>query len=138
MAALLDLDSVIERRIRGGEDSPDLDNARSTFRALIARLGEAAAAGGVDPRESVAPFVEALLAVACHALATARLGHRRPGPRSARRQPASRSATARMTPAGLWRGRRRADPSKHRAPPAVGARIRHALPARVTLPPARR
>ena len=36
----------IEARIRAGEDSPDLDNARSTFRALIARLGEAAAAGG--------------------------------------------------------------------------------------------
>ena len=46
VAALLDLDSAIEARIRAGEDSPDLDNARSTFRALIARLGEAAATGG--------------------------------------------------------------------------------------------
>jgi len=58
VAALLDLDSAIEGRIRAGEDSPDLDNARSTFRALIARLGEAAAAGGTDPRATVAPFVE--------------------------------------------------------------------------------
>jgi len=47
----------VEARIRAGEDSPDLDNARSTFRALIARLGEAAAAGAADPRSTVDPFV---------------------------------------------------------------------------------
>jgi cyanophycinase-like exopeptidase len=63
VAALLDLDSAIEARTRAGEDSPDLDSARSTFRALIARLGEAAAAGRTDPRSTVEPFVEALLAV---------------------------------------------------------------------------
>ena len=63
VAVLLDLDSELEARIRSGEDSPDLDNARSTFRALIARLGEAAAAGGTDPRSTVAPFVDALLAL---------------------------------------------------------------------------
>jgi hypothetical protein len=61
VAALLDLDSAIEARIRAGEDSPDLDNARSTFRSLIARLGEAAATGGTDRRSVVGPFVEALL-----------------------------------------------------------------------------
>jgi hypothetical protein len=61
VAALLDLDSAIEARMRAGEDSPDLDNARSTFRALIARLGEAAATAGTDPRSTVEPFVEALL-----------------------------------------------------------------------------
>ena len=61
VAALLDLDVAIEGRIRGGEDSPDLDNARSTFRALIVRLGEAATGGGSDPRAVVEPFVEALL-----------------------------------------------------------------------------
>jgi hypothetical protein len=61
VAALLDLDSAIEGRIRAGEDSPDLDNARSTFRALIARLGEAAVTGSADPRAIVGPFVEALL-----------------------------------------------------------------------------
>ncbi len=61
VAALLELDSVIEARLRGGEDSPDLDSARSTFRALIARLGEAGAAGIGDPRTAVTPFVEALL-----------------------------------------------------------------------------
>ena len=67
VAALLDLDSAIEARIRAGEDSPDLDNARSTFRSLIARLGEAAATGGLDPRSTVDPFVEALLALRARA-----------------------------------------------------------------------
>jgi cyanophycinase-like exopeptidase len=67
VAALLDLDSAIEARIRAGEDSPDLDNARSTFRALIARLGEAAATGLADPRSTVDPFVEALLALRARA-----------------------------------------------------------------------
>ena len=70
VAALLDLDAAIEARIRGGEDSPDLDNARSTFRSLIVRLGEAAAAGGSDPRATVEPFVEALLAVRARARET--------------------------------------------------------------------
>ncbi len=65
VAALLDLDLAIEARTRAGEDSPDLDNARSTFRALIARLGETvgerATVAGPDRRASVGPFVEALL-----------------------------------------------------------------------------
>jgi hypothetical protein len=70
VAALLDLDAAIEGRIRAGEDGPDLDNARSTFRSLIARLGEAATAGGTDPRATVEPFVEALLAVRARARET--------------------------------------------------------------------
>jgi hypothetical protein len=61
VAALLDLDSAIESRIRAGEDSPDLDNARSTFRALIARLGEAVPRDAGDPRSTVAPFIDALV-----------------------------------------------------------------------------
>ena len=67
VAALLDLDSAIEARVRAGEDSPDLDNARSTFRALIARLGEAAAAGGTDPRSIIDPFAQALIALRARA-----------------------------------------------------------------------
>ena len=63
VAALLDLDELIEGRIRAGEDSPDLDNASSTFRALIVRLGEAAATGAGDPRSAVSPLVETLLAL---------------------------------------------------------------------------
>ena len=69
VAALLDLDEVIEGRVRAGEDSPDLDNARSTFRSLIVRLGEAGA-GGAAPRTVAAPFVEALLAVRARARET--------------------------------------------------------------------
>jgi cysteinyl-tRNA synthetase len=67
VAALLDLDSAMEARIRAGEDSPDLDNARSTFRALIARLGQAAETGRSDPRAIVDPFVEALLTLRARA-----------------------------------------------------------------------
>jgi cyanophycinase-like exopeptidase len=70
VSALLDLDSVIEGRLRAGEDSPDLDNARSTFRSLIARLGEAAAGGGAHPRGVVEPFVNALLAMRARARET--------------------------------------------------------------------
>jgi hypothetical protein len=69
VAALLSLDSELEARVRSGEDSTDLDNARSTFRALIARLGEAAATGIADPRDAVAPYVEALLELRARARA---------------------------------------------------------------------
>jgi hypothetical protein len=61
VAALLELDTAIEGRLRLGEDSPDLDSARATFRALLVRLGESAAVGVRDPREAVDPFVETLL-----------------------------------------------------------------------------
>ncbi|MEI7745671.1 MAG: hypothetical protein WCK58_18190, partial [Chloroflexota bacterium] len=65
VAALLDLDEAIDARVRAGEDSPDLDNAASTFRALIVRLGDLAASGAVDgaavPREAVDVLVDTLL-----------------------------------------------------------------------------
>lgn len=61
VAALLDLDSTIESRVRAGEDSPDLDNARATFRALIVRLGETAAGEGTNPRSTIDPLVDALV-----------------------------------------------------------------------------
>jgi hypothetical protein len=67
VSALLEIDALIDARTRSGEDSPDLDNARSAFRALIARLGEAAASGATDPRSTVAPFVEALLSLRARA-----------------------------------------------------------------------
>jgi len=78
VGALLDLDSEISARVRHGEDSPDLDNADATFRSLIARLGERAEVGTRDPRETLEPFVAALLelrarARAAHDWATADL-----------------------------------------------------------------
>jgi cyanophycinase-like exopeptidase len=69
VGALLDLDSAIQARIRAGEDSPDLDSADATFRALIARLGERAQAGTRDPRAVLGPFVDALLEVRTRARA---------------------------------------------------------------------
>ncbi len=69
VGALLDLDSTISERVRHGEDSPDLDSAAATFRALIARLGEHAEVGVRDPREAVTPFVEALLELRARARA---------------------------------------------------------------------
>jgi cysteinyl-tRNA synthetase len=70
VAALLDFDTAIEARSHGDADIVELDNARSTFQSLIVRLGEAAAAGGTDPRATVEPFVEALLAVRARARET--------------------------------------------------------------------
>jgi len=70
VAALLDLDLAIEARTRAGEDSPDLDNAQSTFRALIARLGETLGSGPRDPRATVEPFVTTLLELRNRARAT--------------------------------------------------------------------
>ncbi|MCU0484138.1 MAG: hypothetical protein MUC54_07725 [Chloroflexi bacterium] len=61
VTTVLELDSAIEARTRAGEDSLELDEARSILRALVARLGEAAVAGLRDPREIVSPFVETLL-----------------------------------------------------------------------------
>ena len=70
VAALLDFDTAIESKSHGDADIVELDNARSTFQSLIVRLGEAAAAGGSDPRATVEPFVDALLAVRARARET--------------------------------------------------------------------
>ena len=69
VGALLDLNSEISARVRHGEDSPDLDNADATFRSLIARLGERAEVGTRDPRETLEPFVAALLELRARARA---------------------------------------------------------------------
>ncbi len=61
VAALLELDETVEARIRAGEDSPDLDNASATLRALVVRLGEHAASGTADPRAEIGPLVDTLL-----------------------------------------------------------------------------
>ena len=61
VGALLALDATIERRIGAGEDSPDLQAARVTFRSLIVRLGQSSTSGSGDPREVVGPYVDALI-----------------------------------------------------------------------------
>lgn len=62
VAALLELHAALEGRLRSGEDSPELDRATTTFRALVAQLGDRAGrARGGDPTSVVAPFVETIL-----------------------------------------------------------------------------
>jgi cysteinyl-tRNA synthetase len=69
VAALLDLDTAIERRVGAGDDGPELQAARATSRSLIVRLGEVAGDGTRDPREVVAPYVETMLELRARARA---------------------------------------------------------------------
>jgi cysteinyl-tRNA synthetase len=69
VAALLALDVAIERRVGAGDDSAEVHSARATVRALIVRLGEAAAGGAGDQRAVVAPYVEAMLELRARARA---------------------------------------------------------------------
>ncbi|MBF6606487.1 MAG: hypothetical protein IVW53_13015 [Chloroflexi bacterium] len=60
VAGLLDLDELIERRVRAGEDNPEIDISRTTFRALLVRLGDLA--GHADPAPDVIlPLVRTLV-----------------------------------------------------------------------------
>ena len=61
VGALIALDQAIERRVGAGEDSPDLQAARATFRSLIVRLGDGSGGQATDSREAIEPFVEALV-----------------------------------------------------------------------------
>ena len=58
---ILGLDASLLAWSRDTEESNDLDEARAAFRAMIVRLGEAAAPAGRDPAALVAPFVDALI-----------------------------------------------------------------------------
>lgn len=68
VAAILALDTVLERRLRAGEDSPDLDGARMSFRALVVRLAEELAATR-DATPAIDPFVATLLELRARARA---------------------------------------------------------------------
>jgi hypothetical protein len=61
VAAVLALDEAVEARIRAGEDSPDLDNASATLRALVVRLGEHAGGSTPEQRTAFGPLVDTLL-----------------------------------------------------------------------------
>ena len=65
--AVLALDDLLRTWSRDSLQSDELDQARSALRSMVVRLGEAAEAGLRDPREVVAPFVEALLAARARA-----------------------------------------------------------------------
>ncbi len=63
VAAILDLEAAIVAWSADTLQSDEADAARRTLRALVVRLGELAHVGARDPREVVAPYVEALLEV---------------------------------------------------------------------------
>jgi cysteinyl-tRNA synthetase len=59
LGMILDLDLALEARLRSGEDSPELDEARAGYRALLVRLTDAA--GSADAHDALAPVVETIL-----------------------------------------------------------------------------
>ena len=63
VAAILELDRVILDWSADTLQSDEPDRARAILHALIHRLGETAAVGLRDPRETLRPIVEALIAV---------------------------------------------------------------------------
>ena len=93
VSALLELDETIERRVGAGDDSPDLHAARATFRSFIVRLGDVAVDGTRDPRDVVAPFVEALLERASPGSRRRRTGRPRTSSATGSPRPGSRSRT---------------------------------------------
>jgi cysteinyl-tRNA synthetase len=63
VAAILELDRVILDWSADTLQSDEPDRARAVLHALVHRLGETAAIGLRDPRETLRPIVEALIAV---------------------------------------------------------------------------
>jgi hypothetical protein len=61
--SILDMEQTLRDWSRDTLQSDEMDRARTTLRSMIVRLGEAARSGLHDPRETVAPFVDALLAI---------------------------------------------------------------------------
>ena len=61
VAAILALDTTLEEWADETFSGDERDRARALLRRMVTRLGEAAAAGTSDPRERVAPFVDAIL-----------------------------------------------------------------------------
>lgn len=59
--ALLELDATLWRWSADPEQGGFMPKARSIFRSLLVKLGEAAREGLVSPRERIAPFAQALV-----------------------------------------------------------------------------
>jgi cyanophycinase-like exopeptidase len=62
VAAVLELEQGIVEWSADTLQSNDADQARAALRRMVVRLGELAAVGAKDPRQVVAPYVEAVLA----------------------------------------------------------------------------
>jgi cyanophycinase-like exopeptidase len=61
VGTILELDDLLVEWSRDTLQSDELDRGRASLRSMVVRLGEAAEAGVRDPRDVVAPFVDALL-----------------------------------------------------------------------------
>ena len=61
--AALELEQAMQEWSTDSLQSDDADRARATLRSMISNLGDLAVGGARDPRETVAPFVEALLSL---------------------------------------------------------------------------
>src|SRR5207248_5664382 len=59
--AVLDLDDLMAEWANETFSADEEAQARSALRSMVTRLGEAADAGVRDPKEAVAPYVEALI-----------------------------------------------------------------------------
>jgi hypothetical protein len=59
---VLEVEQALVDWSRDTLQSDELDRARSVLRAMIVRLGEAARSGLADPRQTLGPFVDALVA----------------------------------------------------------------------------
>jgi cyanophycinase-like exopeptidase len=59
---VLELEHTLVDWSRDTLQSDELDRGRSALRSMIVRLGEVARSGTADPRDTLGPFVEALLA----------------------------------------------------------------------------
>lgn len=62
VAAMLELEQAIVDWAGDTLQSDETDNARAALRRMVVRLGELATVGARDPRDVVAPYVEAVLA----------------------------------------------------------------------------
>lgn len=62
VAAVLELEQAIVEWAADTLQSGETDQARAALRRMVVRLGELAVVGAQDPREVVAPYVEAVLA----------------------------------------------------------------------------
>ncbi|MCO8126393.1 hypothetical protein NHL50_04165 [Acidimicrobiia bacterium EGI L10123] len=62
VAAVLELEQAIVQWSADTLQSDETDQARTALRRMVVRLGELAAVGAQDPRDVVAPYVEAVLA----------------------------------------------------------------------------
>jgi hypothetical protein len=74
VGAILELDDLLVDWSRDTLQSDELDRGRAALRSMVVRLGEAAEAGLREPRDVVAPFVDALLAARQSARAEKRWG----------------------------------------------------------------